>query len=97
MDTEAIKNNIFDCRKQEHAADFERLLNRVAGYIRLEGDKENVLVASGIETFTIPNTEMPPLPPSVEDPGNPGVLIKDNRAKIMWEELRHFQCKEIAC
>lgn len=38
-DTEAIKNDIFACGKQEHAADFERVLKRVADYIRQEGDK----------------------------------------------------------
>ena len=33
-DTEAIKHDIFDCGKPEHAAAFERSLKRVADYIR---------------------------------------------------------------
>jgi hypothetical protein len=32
--TEAIKNDVFDCGKPEHAASFERSLKRVADYIR---------------------------------------------------------------
>ena len=90
-DTEALKNDIFDCGKPEHAAAFERSLKRVADYIRREGDKESVLVADGIESFTMPTIQVPPMPPWVEDPNNPGAMMEDRGAMIMWEgELRHL-------
>ena len=84
-DTEAIKNVIFDCGKPEHAASFEKSLKRVADYIRREGDKENILVADGLESFTMPIITVPPMPPRIEDPKNPGVIIEDRGAMIMWE------------
>ncbi len=90
-DTEAIKNGIFDCGKPEHAAAFERSLKRVADYIRREGDKESVLVAEGIETFSTPTIPIPTMPGRIEDPINPGVMIENRGAMIMWEgELRHL-------
>ena len=48
-DTVALKNDIFDCSKPEHAAAFEKSLKRVADYIRREGEKECVLMAEGLE------------------------------------------------
>ena len=84
-DTEAIKNDIFDCGKPEHAASFEKSLKRVADYIRREGDKESILVAEGLESFTMPIITAPPMPPLIEDPNNPGIMIEDRGAMIMWE------------
>jgi hypothetical protein len=84
-DTEAIKNDVFDCGRPEHAATFEKSLKRVADYIRREGDKESVLVADGLEAFTTPRIEVPPMPPRIEDPANPGIMIEDRGAMIMWE------------
>lgn len=92
-DTEAIKNDVFDCGKPEHAAIFEKSLKQVADYIRREGDKESVLVlvADGLESFTMPTINVLPMPPRIEDPNNPGVMIEDRGAMIMWEgELRHL-------
>ena len=90
-DTEALKNDIFDCSKPEHAAAFEKSLKRVVHYIRREGEKECVLMADGLEKFTMPMIQVPPMPPRVKDPLNPGVLIEDRGAMIMWEgELRHL-------
>ena len=90
-DTEAIKNDIFDCGRPEHAATFEKSLKRVSNYIRREGDKESVMVANGLETFTMPNIPVPPMPPQVKDPNNPGVMTEDRGAMIMWEgELCHL-------
>ena len=82
---------MFDCIKPEHAAAFERSLKRVVDYIRREGDKESVLVAEGLESFTTPVIQVPPMPPRMPDPDNPGTLIEDRGAMIMWEgELRHL-------
>ena len=84
-DTEAIKNDIFDCSNPEHAASLKRFLKQVADYIRREGDKESILVADGLESFTMPIITVPPRPPRIEDPNNPGVMIEDRGAMIMWE------------
>ena len=90
-DTEAIKNDIFDCGKPEHAASFERSPKRVADYIRREGNKESVLVAEGIETFTTPTIQVPPMPAMIPDPNTPGAMMEDRGSMIMWEgELRHL-------
>ncbi len=48
-------------------------------------------MADGLEKFTMPTIQVPPMPPRVKDPLNPGVLIEDRGAMIMWEgELRHL-------
>jgi hypothetical protein len=52
-------------------------------------------VADGLETFTMPVIQVPPMPPRIEDPNNPGVLIEDRGAMIMWEgELRHLPIRK---
>ena len=82
---EAIKNDIFYCRKPKHAADFERSLKMVADYIHQDGDTESMLVARGIKTFTTTTINAPPMPPRIEDPDNTGVMIEDHEAMIMWD------------
>ena len=70
---------------------FEKSLKRVADYICQEGDKENVLATNGLESFTTPVINAPRMPPRIEDPANPGSMIEDRGAMIMWQgELRHL-------
>ena len=48
-------------------------------------------MAEGIETFTTPTIPIPTMPGRIKDPLNPGVMIEDRGAMIMWEgELRHL-------
>ena len=44
-DTEAIKQNVFDCGKPEHVALFEKSLKQLIDTIHREGEKESVLIA----------------------------------------------------
>ena len=72
-------------------AAFERLLKRVVDYIRQEGDKESVLVTEGLESFTTPMIQVPQMPQRIPDPDNPGALMEDRGAMIMWKgELHHL-------
>ena len=90
-DTEAIKNDVFDCGKPEHAAVFEGSLKRAVDYIRQDGDKESVFIAKGLESFTTPVIQVSPMPPKMPDPDNPSPLIRNRGAMIMWEaELCHL-------
>jgi hypothetical protein len=50
-----------------------------------EGDKESVLVAEELESFTTQVIQVPPIPPRMPDRDNPGALIDDRGAMIMWE------------
>ena len=55
-DMEAIKKDIFDCRKPEHVASYKKSLKQVTDCIRHKGDKESVLVVDGLESFDMQST-----------------------------------------
>jgi hypothetical protein len=42
-------------------------------------------MAEGLENFTMPTIQVPPMPPRVKDLLNPGLMIEDQGAMIMWE------------
>jgi hypothetical protein len=83
--TLAIKDDVFDCGSVTSAAQFEKSNKAIIEYIRHEGTKEPILIAQALETDTAPVIEIPPMPPRIEDPTNPGVMI-DNQAEVfMWQ------------
>ena len=61
-----------------------KTLKRVVDYICREGEKESVLITQGSESFTTSTIQIPPMQPMIADLNNPGAMIKDQGAMIMW-------------
>lgn len=85
--TPAIKDDVFDCGSAASAAQFEKSNKAIIEYIRREGSKEPILIAEALETGVAPAITVPPAPPRIEDPNNPGVMIDDQAEIFMWQSV----------
>ena len=83
--TPAIKDDVFDCGSAASAAQFEKSNKAIIEYIRREGTKEPIVIAEALETGVAPMIPVPPAPPQIPDPVNPGVMIDDQAEIFMWQ------------
>ena len=77
LKTVAIKDDVFDCGRPEHAALFEKSDKAVIEFIRREGVLEPMLIAEGLEDGMLPTITTPPVPARIPDPSNPPQFIPD--------------------
>jgi hypothetical protein len=83
--TPAIKDDVFDCGSAASAAQFEKSNKAIIEYIRREGSKEPIIIAEALETGVAPTIVVPPAPPQIPDPNNPGLMIDDQAEIFMWQ------------
>ena len=81
--TEAIKYDIFECGKGEHAVLFKKSKRNIIDYTCHEGENETILIVQALKILAMPTTIRPPPPPQIEDTNNPGVMAKDHGGIIM--------------
>ena len=60
--TPAIKHDIFDCGKPEHAGLFDKSMKAVINHYRMSGDDESNTVASIMENMQLITIARPPRP-----------------------------------
>ena len=81
-----IKNDVFEERKAEHAAQFTESLKAIMGYIRRSELHEARRLAQALEDEVTPTIHPPCRPAQIEDPNNEGVMFDDAVELQIWAE-----------
>ena len=99
--TPAIKDDIFDCGKPEHAGMFDKSMKRVINHHRMSGDNESGTVASIMENMQLVTIPRPPRPvrvapdPPNDENGNALPLVDDEAGMVIWHgELKLIPARE---
>ena len=99
--TPAIKHDIFDCGKPEHAGLFDKSMKAIINHYRMSGDHESNTVASIMENMQLITIARPPRPARVpDDPpdeadGTPRPLVDDEAGMVIWHgELKLIPSRE---
>ena len=98
--TPAIKHDIFDCGKPEHAGLFDKSMKAIINHGRMSGDHESNTVADIMESMQMATIARPPRPAQVPDdpPVNAAganVMVDDEAGMVIWHgELKLIPARE---
>jgi hypothetical protein len=100
--TPAIKDFVIEYGKPEHAAQLVKNKKEIIAYIRQEGKKEAVLIATALEQGVKPTITVPPRQASIKNPDNmgrvPPDMIDDEAELLIWQgelKLIPSQCANL--
>ena len=63
--TPAIKDDVIDCEKPEHVAQFDGAKKAIINYVRMTGEREAMSIANAEEAMIAPTIPQPPRPPQI--------------------------------
>ncbi|KAL3773713.1 hypothetical protein ACHAWO_009882 [Cyclotella atomus] len=84
-----LEDFVIDYGKPEHAAQLFKNKKDIIAYIRREGEKEAVLIATALEQGVLPTITVPPRPARIKSPDNMGAvppdMIDDEAEVLIWQ------------